>query len=392
MRSLALLMFCLVLQQDSEIDRWIADLGHDEIERRDAAQAQLLKAGEKALPELRKALDSKDAAKAARVKSLIFQIDRPERERHHDALERRRVLNLHTVDFKNAKAADVLKQLTNANFAGEIDPEARITLSAKEETLRKILDAIEVQAKCTILYKEGACEVTPSKSPRKPRAYVPGAWLDLTCTPIDVDGKAKGVRIKAKLEGMSSVFIETWEARGKDGTSRPVARCEPCGPYYAFVETGGEELRLRLKGRLQWNSHYELKVANPEFAETFHVGSYVIQYEYPKLRVTPPEPLELYRFLYAELVGTYKEGRAPDSGTPVTITFPPRPEKVREPGQWCDCGPGPKPAPPVRKLLEFREYRGIYGSQPASDFASMKIAIRKPIQEPFDTEVVVPME
>jgi hypothetical protein len=380
-------------QDDAEIAKWIADLGHDEVARREAAQAKLLKSGEKALPELRKAVASKDAEIAARVRTLILLIDRPERERQHDALERKRVLNLHSVDFKNARASDVLeklKQLLNADFAGEIDPAARVTLTAKDETLRKILDEIEDQAKCTIRHQEGVWQVGSSKSPRKPRAYLPGTWLDLTRTPIE-DGKVKGIRFKAKMEGMSSVFIDSWEAQGNDGHPRRVARCEPCGPYYAFVETGGEELRVRLKGRIQWNSHYEVQVANPEVAESFLIGSYVIQYEYPKLRVTSKEPLELYQFLYAELVGTYK-GRVQDSSPPIRFEAPPRPEKMREPGRWCDCGPGPKPDPPVRNRIEFREYQGIYGSQPASAFESMKIMVRKPIQEPFDTEVVVPFE
>lgn len=397
-RAVALLLASFALagfQDDAEISRWIDELGHEEIARREAAQAALLKAGERALPELRKALASKDAEKMVRVRTLILMIDRPERERLHDAQERKRVLNLHTVDFKNEKAPEVLKklrELLKSDLAGDVDPEARVTLSAKDETLRKILDAIEDQAECTILWRNDVWRVLSTRLPRKPRAYVPGTVLDLTCKPFEVDGKVKGIRIKAAIEGTSSPFIHTWEAQGKDGTPRNVVRCDSCGPLYALVETEGEELRIRIKGRIQWNSHYEFQAASPEVPESFLVGAYGIRYEYPKVVVTAPEPTELYRFPYAELVGTYKKGRMPDSVFGGRFAASPRPEKKRVPGIWCDCDPGPKRATPDPKLLTFREYKGFYGSQPASDFESMKIMVRKPIQEPFDTEAVIPAD
>jgi hypothetical protein len=385
--------YLLPVQESSEFSKWIAELRHDDLARRDYAQAVLLKSGEKALPELKKALASKDAEFVVRLRSIIEEIERPGRERLHDGQERKRVLKLCTVDFKDERAPDVLeklKLLLDTVILGKVDPEARITLSAKDETLRKILDAIEDQAKCTIRNEEGMWRVQATRAPRLPRAYVPGSWLDLTCTPMKVDGKAKGIRIKAAVEGSSHPFIETWEARGKDGTPRPVSRCKSCGPLYAFVETGGEELRLRLTGKLQWNSVYDLPVADPRVAQDFRVALFQIRYEFPKILVTAPEPVEHHRFPSAYLLGRWKEGRRPYStlrrhGTILT-------EKKRKPDGWCDCVADElKVDVPTIKPLTARETSDDFGAA-AGHFESMKVIFLKPIQEPFDTEVVIPAE
>jgi hypothetical protein len=192
--AISALAFLLPVQESSEFSKWIEDLRHDDLARRDYAQAVLLKSGEKALPELKKALASKDAEFVVRLRSIIEEIERPGRERLHDGQERKRVLKLCTVDFKDERAPDVLeklKQLLDTVILGKVDPEARVTLSAKDETLRKILDAIEDQAKCTIRNEEGMWRAQATPAPRLPRAYVPGSWLDLTCTPMKVDGRRK---------------------------------------------------------------------------------------------------------------------------------------------------------------------------------------------------------
>ena len=395
-RAVVLILACLApLQEEADIARWIDDIGHEELGLREEAQAALIKAGPRALTALKKALESKDADKVARLRAVVEEIERPERERTHDALERKRVLELYTVDFKNEKSTDVvvrLQELLGAKFNGAVDPDTRVTLSMKEQPLRKILDAIEDQAESSLRLGDSGWQAFRVKLARKPRAYVPGVTLDFTAKTFKVDDKAIGIRIKASMEGTAHAFIESWEATGKDGKPRTVKQCASCGPLLALVEGPPEELHIRLKGRIQWNSNYEINIANPGGQQSFRIGSYMISYEFPKVAVTSPEELEPHRFPYAYLEGIWKAGRRPDSG--FGGRFGRRAEfgeKKRPPGVWCDCGPDPKPAMPARPPIKSREFSDYEGNA-ATDFESMKIHFRKPIQEPFETDAVIPAE
>lgn len=64
-----------LLLQVQDVDAWIADLGSDNPERRDAAVHRLIEAAEAAEPALREAAESRDPDIAARAKTALARID-----------------------------------------------------------------------------------------------------------------------------------------------------------------------------------------------------------------------------------------------------------------------------------------------------------------------------
>jgi len=70
---------------DGRIAALVADLGHDEWNRRDAASRGLREMGAPALPALRKAAGSADAEIKSRAAELIAEIEKPSDDRQRDA-------------------------------------------------------------------------------------------------------------------------------------------------------------------------------------------------------------------------------------------------------------------------------------------------------------------
>jgi hypothetical protein len=93
MRILSLALLCFGYQDPSDISRWISDLDHDEVARRDEAQKNLISAGEPILPTLNKALESGVHRNNPGARTALEDIERAIRERAHDARERRRDLS-----------------------------------------------------------------------------------------------------------------------------------------------------------------------------------------------------------------------------------------------------------------------------------------------------------
>jgi hypothetical protein len=399
MRVVALMACALLLpvQESSEVSKWIEDLGHDEVARRDAAQAQLLKAGEKALPVLRKSMATPDSEKVARLKWIIEEIERPGRERLHDAAQRASQLRIVTIDVKNALLAEALASLERqgpTRIKSYLKDERRVTLSFKDAPLDRCLDAIEDQIDVSIRLSSdsGMYEVTRSRVSRRPRGYTPGVTFTLSTRPFEVGDAVNGIRVKVNPTGPAEAFIESWEAVGRDGKPCKVSRCPPCGPQLGLVEIPTEQFRIRLKGRVVWHSRYEFAVADPTVPQAFRVGTTTVSYEFPKVALTGSERVEIYRFPYASLAGVWKEGRKPDDriGGVFGLGMGPAGRKRAE-GVWCDCPAGAKVEPKPPELISSREFSGYTGAA-ASDFESMKVIVHRPIEEPFETEIDVSTE
>ena len=400
MRSLALLILCLGFQQDSEIDRWIADLGHDEIERRDQAERGLIKAGEKVLPSLKASLKSAPESHAARLRAVIEEIERPSREKEHDALQRPLALRLATIQVKDATLSSVLASLEKQlgrKFDSHLKEERQLTLDFKDAPYRRCLDAIEDQLEASIREWKGgsALEVRDGRFLRNPRGYGPGVTLQFSARPYSKEGKFVGTRLKVQdLEG-TSPWIQRWDVCDTAGKPIAVETCKTCGPMLALVKGAeGQELRVKLKGGVTWESPYGFKVADPTVSQSFRVGTYTATYEFPKVSVTSPVEVPQGQFARAGLRGTYKEGHGPNRDGRLGGRFGGRIGE-RDPGVWCDCGPV-RPVVvvvevgPTLKSKEYEEYE--YRNYEPSDFQSMNVVIYKRFEEPFEVEAVIKPE
>jgi hypothetical protein len=396
MRVAALVAFAILLpvQEPADISRWIADLGHEEPARRDAAQAHLLKAGEKALPELRRALTSKDAEVVARLRAIIDEAERPGREREHDAQRRPRQLSLVTLDLAKSKLSLVLAAIEKESpvrFKSVyiIDPD--VSVIAKDAPLRKVLDSIEDQIDAAIrVNPEGVYVVSPGRPSRNPRLYLPGATLEFTTRPAKVGDKVVGRRIQVSEEGTSRPSLGAWEAFGADGKARDVEICEVCGPKLILVRGDPKaELKIRTRSSFVWTSPYELGVTNPELSQSFKVGGFTVTYRFPNVTITSHEDVPSELFPHATLSGESQRGVGISLSFDVTFE---KLQRTPDPEGWCDCPRGPKP-PVVKTPATRRSSVGTtYEHNRAGDFESMKVLFYKPIQESFEGEVVIPAE
>ncbi|HKS17170.1 MAG TPA: hypothetical protein VJU16_07640 [Planctomycetota bacterium] len=399
MRSLTLLILCLAFQ-DSEVDRWIADLVHDEIVMRDQAERGLIKSGEKVLASLKASLKTAPEAHAARVRAVIEEIERPGREKEHDARRRPMALRLVTIQVKDATLTSVLASLEKQlglKFESHLKEERRVTLDFKDAPYRRCIDAIEDQLEASIREWEGgtALEVRDGRFLRSPRGYGPGVTLQFSARPYSKEGKFTGTRLKVRdLEG-TSPWIQGWDVRDTAGKPIVVETCKSCGPMLALVKCAeGQELRVKIKGSVCWESLYEFKVADPAVSQSFRVGTYTATYEFPRVSVTSAVEVPRGQFARAGLRGTYKEGHGPNRDRRFGGRFGGRIGE-RDPGVWCDCGPaGPVvvvvEVGPTLKSKEYEEYE--YRDYEPSDFQSMDVVIYKRFEEPFEVEAVIPAD
>jgi hypothetical protein len=395
-------------QEETEIARWIDDLGHDEIARRDQAQTQLLKAGMKALAALKKAADSKDREKAARVAVIIAEIERPEREKEHDARQRAQRLRLVTLEFPDGKLSDVLAAIGKAldyKVVSKVDPDLRVRIVGKDLPLRQVLDTLESQLDISIVERSyvsveprsvkgvtgATLEATKGRPTRGPRVHTRGATFHFNTKAWRVDDKIAGWILETLESGSSYGSIERIDVKGADGQSRAIEQCGRCSPGLILIRSEkAEEFRVLVRGNVKWVSAYEFQLSNPEVPQDFKVGPFTAHYEFPLVRITSSTPTDPRLFAIASLDGKIKAGRGKE-GPRMGGRFAGR---DKPPKGWCKCEKGPQPfaSASVEAISEYVHTESRYQNLAASDFESMNVNLFKYLQEPFDGETVIPAE
>lgn len=73
-----MMMALAIWMQEAELQKWIGELAHDEVEVREAATKALIESGARAIPAVKEALKSADdAEKKARLEHILSEIDPP---------------------------------------------------------------------------------------------------------------------------------------------------------------------------------------------------------------------------------------------------------------------------------------------------------------------------
>ena len=396
-RGIAVFLLAATLagfQDDAEIERWITDLVHSDPARRTDAEKKLIKAGPKALPALKRAFESKTADLAARAKAVAAEIERLEFERQHDATQRPRRLEIVTLQVKDAPLGDALKTLgsqVDSTLHTTVDAKQKLTIDVKDVPIRKCLDQIEDALKVTVQSRYTWHKVVAGASTRKKRAYVPGATFEFSLTPFKPEGQPPGWSLQTEQTGTATVFVESIEVLDAQKGTVQVERCGRCGPRFALLKTDKPgPFTVRLKGRLVWESPYDLPVTDPAKAQDFKVGPFSIKYEWPKATWTASDPVPDRLISRVELVGKLNtKFQGPAGGGAMGVgSSPPEPRPATT---WCACATGPAPvvAQPPIMLTTGSYYEAAFRTRKPEQFDSMKIRFYKGIEEKFESEAVV---
>ena len=388
--SLSLLGF----QDEPEIARWIADLAHEQIERRDHAARELWKCGASALPAIRKALERGVHSDDAKTRKTLVDLERAIGESVFDAQQRPRALQLVTFDDRDYRldeiAADLDRQ-TKWVFKVEVDASLSMRLGGKDRPLREVLDSIEEKLGVTITRLEknvrALFEIKPGRPPDRRRIHIPGVTYSVRRGPPLVRDKLKGWVLETELADPSDARIGSIEVLGSDGKALPLLTCPWCSPGRMFVKTAlKEKVRVRFRGNVLWRSTYDLRIDAVEKPQRFQVGRYEISYEFLKTRVEPSPSDDEEWPPTLELSYKYKKGDfwQPKSATRMKVQW-----VSKTHASWCD-----KPVDADGTLKsswpiissDWNEDREI---DPA-DLEAVRIHFSKPVKEPFDREIDLP--
>ncbi|HEU4338550.1 MAG TPA: hypothetical protein VFS19_00655 [Planctomycetota bacterium] len=384
-------------QDQAEIDRWIADLVNVDEVINVKAQKSLLKAGAKALPALKIAAESKNSELADRARKLVAEIERLEFEKQHDATQRPRRLEIVTLQLKDAPLSDALKALgaqVDSTFHSLVDQKQKLTIEVKDTPLRKCLDQMEDLLKTSIVSRNNYHRVSKEPPSRKKRAYVPGATFEFTLVKVQKEGQPAGLSLLTDITGTAATFIEAIEVTDSQKAKVEVEWCGRCSPRYVHLKTDKPgPFTVRLKGRLVWESPYDLAVADPAKLQDYKVGPFSIRYEYPKVSWTTTEPVAEPMIGRAELVAKLKKQNQPPGpgGAMGMGVVPPLP---RVADSWCTCVNGPTPfvqRKPV-KLGGGSYFEAAFRTRKPDQFESMKVRFYKGIEETFEAEASLTAE
>jgi hypothetical protein len=395
-RGAAFLLAAVALagfQDETQIEKWISELVHVDPAVRAAAEKSLIKAGMKALPAVKKAFESKTAELVERAKAVAAEIERLEFERQHDAAMRPRRLEIVTLQLKDAPLSDALKALgaqVDSTFHSSIDTKQKLTIDVKECPLRKCLDQMEDLLKAKIDSRQNWHRVTKEPPSRKKRAYTPGATFS-TLTPFKQDDQTVGYCLATDQTGTATVFVDAIEVLDSQKAPVKVERCGRCNPRFALLRTDKTgPFTVKFKGRLVWESPYDLPVTDIAKAQDFKVGPFAIKYEWPQVKWTSSEPVPHQVIGRAEFVAKLKKQFQPAGGTGAMGigVVPPAP---RAPNMWCACPNGPSPMPPTQPVMlgGGSYYEAAFRARKPDQFESLKIRFYKGIEESFEAEVVV---
>ena len=393
-RLVAVLAFAgaatISVQDDAQINGWIANLLHADPAKRAEAEKGLIQAGPKALPALKLAADSKTPELAARAKAVIAEIERIDFEKKHDAAQRPRRLEIVTLQVKDATLGDVLKALgqqVDSTFHTTVDAKQKLTIDLKEVPLRQCLDHIEDALKATVVSKYNWHRVQAGAPAKRKRAYTPGATFDFTLEPFKVEAAPAGWSMTIEQTGTATVVVDSIEATDPQKAKVEVKRCGRCSPRYSLLLTDKKgPFTVKLKGRLVWESPYDLPVTDIAKPQAFKVGTFAIKYEWPKVTWTSSEPVGARVIGRAELAGKLKN--QPKSGGAGAMAAGITPPPPRAPNAWCSCPGGPTPMPPSQdvKLTSGSYYEAAFRTLKPEVFESMKVRFFKGIEEPFEAE------
>lgn len=384
----------LISFQDNSIEaRWISDLAHELIERREQAAGNLLKAGPAALPAIRKALDQGLPANDPNARTVLLNLERTIGESVLDAKRRARELNLVTLEDGLRSLGDVaadIERQTNYRFRAKVDAALPVRVGGRDRPTREVLDSIEEQLGVTIALREkvkwGRHEIKPGRLARPRRIHLPGATYNVRRGAPVVHGKLEGWVLEADLEGEPDARLDSTEVVGSDSKSLPLERCRWCSPRRMFVQTRSKEsVRIRLRGSVFWNSEYELNVDAVERPQLFRVGRYEIHYEFLKTRFEPSGPGEEEKRAHLSISfqdksgGWFTTSHTLGSGRRVSKSHP----------DWCTEPEEPEGSVDSETPASSSDWNEDKKATPATIRAA-RILFSKPVREPFDREIELP--
>lgn len=165
---LVTLLLCSLLLQD--VDEWIRKLGDSDADARDKATQALIKAGESAVPAVKKAAESKDLEVAARAKAILFKIDPPAHLKAWSEATKatRKKLAEHRVrwSLENVSAKSVLEVLCADMKVGILLPKGgTVNVQADDVPADKVLEQIASQLKATVSIFHGVVIISKDAWP-----------------------------------------------------------------------------------------------------------------------------------------------------------------------------------------------------------------------------------
>ena len=377
-------------QEESDIVRWIADLAHEEIARREEASKRLMAAGESILPQLQKLIDSGRFSENLLARDRLKLVERTIRETFHDARERPRKLRLVTFEDGEMRLGDVLATIERAGpvtISSDLDPDRRVRVGGKDVPVRAALDDLERQLDVTIEPVKGSRnrhEIKPGRRDRGPQVQGPGASFRVQKTPWIDEDKFEGWVIAAEL-GDWRCQVMSLDVRDAAGTPLKTESCDVCGPVQTKVLTKVKgDLRIRWRVQVQWTSDYVFTVDDPARRQEFRVGAWNIQYEFLKAKVDGTVKIETRVGEEFELrVKTAKGGAFGTSSSVLHEAWRRVPHSP-----WC---------PWVKKESYFSEETlaldwldaNSEGKLKPADVASVEIRFSKPMVETFERELLL---
>ena len=346
------LLACVPALQDShpEINRAIRSLSDASREVRQKAEAALLALGTKALPALKKALDDEDIQIRDGVKPLIFEIERPERERVHDAANRKKIIN----------------------------PKDR---EGDDDLSRRIREMYPLSI-------EGA-------SYRNDASSFKGGLVIRTSLLRDLFFKFE---------------FDIASATTKEGKPLAIERCGKCSPELVYVRDPGP-IQVKISMIRSWFSEYEVEFTNPQDGDVKKVGDFVIAVKWPVLEISctrgyPQEILDQackeFKFRLKNPPPAYDTmgvGAGGGGGGRYGGRFGGKKEKK----WWCTCEDGPQPVTKSEiKLITSWKVESrhklvvpstVDPAKPDPEFpakvdevASITLQFRKPVEEAFEID------
>jgi hypothetical protein len=383
MRILIGLALILGFPQESPVDRWIADLAHEDVSRRDEAQRHLVRAGKRILPQIQAALkrggDATTGALLVKVERAIL-----------DADERRRDLSLVTLDAGAMRLGDFMEAIeaqTGHEIVSEVHPDLRVNVEGKDQPLRQVLDSVERQLGVTIQNRESSkYRVKRGRIDRPDRIHLPGATFDLRKHAVKEDGRRVGWVVEVKGDDLPDADVESIEIEDSEGRPLQLERCRRCSPNRVLVRTESAILKVRARIETGWNQRTTLEVKTPGMAQVFQVGNFKVRYEFLRVLVTSDFPVDGRLFPDISITVERRNGDALYSGRfgRTTSCGHWHPE-------WCRnlpyiSGPRSRNDQPTKSEAVF-EYHDK--DLVLADVKSVEVYVRRPVRETYQAEVTL---
>ena len=344
-----ILALILSFQSVDDVEQLIRDLGDDRIEIRERAHGELLTYGEEIVPRLLEAAKSPDAEVRTRALAIAHVVGRADRERAHDADQKRALL---------------------------------------------------------LLRRDANAERRPGSGATE------GARFDLAALPF-ADGWVISTsatdylqRPTMDVEGRGLLTFDVRSIADASGKELEIQRCGRCSPGKVYVKAPPGPLAVRIRGDQVWFSPYNLEFQDPLDGQFRSVGDFRIEVAWPNLRVTSPRsvPTSWLPSMGGSYSAELKEGSA-EQGVHTTscgYACGSRVNRRAEKRFWCECPNGPtpfRPPPSPASTSEFSVSRAIEPMIFFPEEADKGIGLRdvkritytfwKPLELP--TDVTIPL-